>query len=73
MPGKIGRALLESYSRGEVTRREIGERIGEPVGFGALLMQLHEQRLPLPRVPSDPQSPGVQLVKWLVQKANRAG
>ena len=73
MSKKIETALLESYSRGEITRREIAEQTGEPVGFGALLAQLHEHRLPLPRVPSDPQSPGVRLVKQLAQKSPRAG
>jgi hypothetical protein len=54
MPIVIESTLLESYSRGEITRHEIQDRIGEPVSFGALLGQLHQHGLPLPRVPSDP-------------------
>jgi hypothetical protein len=73
MASKIDTALLERYSRGEITRREIAEQIGASVSFGALLGQLHEHQLPLPRVPSDPESPGVQLVKRLAQRAPRAG
>jgi len=71
MPETIDRGLLEAYSRGEITRREIEERTGEIVGFGALLMQLHAHRLPLPRIPSDPQSPGVQLIKRLAERGAR--
>lgn len=41
MPGKIARALLEAYSRGEITRREIKDQTGQAFSFGALLMQLH--------------------------------
>jgi hypothetical protein len=70
----IERAMLESYSRGEITRREIEERTGHDISFGALLGQLHESGLPLPRVPSDPQSPGVRLIKQLAERAApRAG
>ena len=61
--------LLKAYSRGEITRREIGDRIGEPVTFGQLLMQLHAKGLPLPRFPSDPASPGVELVRKLAEQA----
>ena len=69
MTVSIDRTLLESYSRGEMTRREIGERTGAEISFGFLLGQLHEHGLPLPRIPSDPQSPGVRLVKELVERA----
>ena len=71
MPGKIEKARLEAYSRGEMTRREIEDQTGEAVSFGELLMQLHEHHLPLPRIPSDPQSPGVQLIKRLAERAQR--
>ncbi len=71
MRGDIDTAVLEAYSRGEITRREIEEQSGQTVSFGALLMQLHEHHLPLPRFPTNPQSPGVQLIKRLAEKRSR--
>ena len=71
MPATIENSLLEAFSRGEMTRREIEERVGEAVGFGALLLQLHAHRLPLPRIPSDPHSPGVRLIRELTERAAR--
>jgi hypothetical protein len=66
--------LLEGFSRGSLTRREIQERIGRPLRFGELLAELHARKLPLPRVPADPASPGFRLVKQLVERAlARAG
>jgi len=73
MPAEIEISLLEAFSRGEITRKEIEEQTGEAVGFGELLGQLHAHRLPLPRFPTDPQSPGVQLIKRLAERALRAG
>jgi hypothetical protein len=69
----ISRDLLETYSRGEITRREIAEQTGEALSFGTLLSQLHEHGLPLPRFPSDPQSPGVQLIQRLTERAAARG
>jgi hypothetical protein len=66
-PGQI--EALEAYSRGEISRREVGDRLGAPIAFGDLLMKLHEHRLPLPRFPSDRNSPGVQLIKRLASRA----
>jgi len=37
-----------SLQPGEITRREIEDRTGEVIGFGALLMALHAHHLPLP-------------------------
>ena len=71
MSGTIDLALLQAYSRGEITRREIMERTGQPLSFGTLLMPLHEHKLPLPRIPSDRQSSGVQLIRQLVETAPR--
>ena len=64
-------ALLQSYSRGEITRREIENRTGQDLGFGALLGLLHEHGLPLPRIRSEPESPGVQLIAELARRAAR--
>jgi hypothetical protein len=72
-PPDIPIDLLRAYSRGEITRREIGARLGEEVGFGPLLAQLHAHDLPLPRIPSDPGSAGVQLVRRLAERNRRAG
>jgi hypothetical protein len=69
----IDRALLEAYSRGEITRREIQDRIGEAVSFGVLLGELHQNGLPLPRVPSDPDSPGRRLLRDLLLRAQPHG
>jgi len=65
----IDKELLESYSRGEITRREIAEKTGEPISFGFLLGQLHQHGMPLPRLPSDPRSPGVLLIRQLAERA----
>ncbi len=68
MSTAIDRHLLEAYSRGELTRNEIQDRIGRPLSFGQLLLHLHRQGLPLPRIPGNPQSEGVQLIKRLVER-----
>jgi len=73
MAGEIDVSLLEAHSRGEVTRREIAERIGREVRFGELLGQLHAHGLKLPRVASDPRSPGVELIRRLAERGQRAG
>lgn len=58
----VPRELVEAWSRAEITRREIGERLGREVRFGELLAAIHELGLPLPRVESDPNSPGRRLL-----------
>jgi hypothetical protein len=73
MESAIETSLLEAYSRAEITRREIEERTGQVVSFGALLRSLHDHGLPLPRFPTDPQSPGVLLIKRLAEQATHAG
>jgi hypothetical protein len=45
---KIDRSLLEAYSRAEISRREISDRLDAEVGFGDLLAALHAEGLPLP-------------------------
>ena len=61
--------IIKAYSLGEITRQEVGDRLGEPIDFGELLMKLHEHRLPLPRFPSDRNSEGVQLIKRMARRA----
>lgn len=71
---KIPPDLLRAYSKGQLTRRELAERIGEPLTFGQVLQELQETGLPLPRIPSDPRSAGVQVVRELtIQAMKRAG
>ncbi len=70
---EIEMPLLEAYSRGEMTRREIEAHTGSAVSFGLLLSQLHSHDLPLPRFPSDPHSPGFELVRRLAERAPRDG
>ncbi len=69
----LSRDLVEAWSRGEITRREIADRLDMQVGFGALLLAVHEHRLTLPRVPADPQSPGVRLVRALAERVAGGG
>jgi hypothetical protein len=68
METDIERHLLEAYSRGELTRHEIEDRIGVPLSFGELLLGLHRHGLPLPRIPSEPRSDGVRLIRQLVER-----
>lgn len=65
----IDRALLEAFSRGEITRRELSERCDMIVGFGDLLAQLHEHQLPLPRIGADKDMRGAQLIRQLTERA----
>ncbi len=71
MDMQIDRSLLEAYSRGEISRRDISERMNAEVRFGDLLAALHAAALPLPRFPCDRNSPGVQLIKRLAERAAR--
>jgi hypothetical protein len=66
---KIDRCLLEAYSRAEISRREIGERM--EVEVSDLLAALHAEGLPLPRFPPNPDSPRVKLIKRLAERAAR--
>jgi hypothetical protein len=68
MDVKIDRSLLEAYSRAEISRRDISERMDAEVGFGDLLAALHAVGLPLPRFPAHPDSPGVKLIKRLAER-----
>lgn len=63
--------ILKEYSDAKISRIEVGRRLGEPIGFGDLLMKLHDHRLPLPRFPRDPASPAVDLVRRLCEQAKR--
>jgi hypothetical protein len=71
MDKKIDRSLLEAYSCGEISRRDISNKMDVEVRFGDLFMALCEVDLPLPRFPCDRSSPGVQLIKRLAERAAR--
>lgn len=55
MEKKIPTPLLEAFSFGRITRKDIEEETGQIVRFGQLLDQLHAQSLPLPRFPANPE------------------
>lgn len=63
----IPREHLEAYSAGRLTRRELEGIVAHPVGFGALLSQLRDQDLTLPRIPADPAN-----VRFLVDLLSRS-
>jgi hypothetical protein len=67
------RSVFQAYSRAEISRAEVARRIGREISFGELLLELHSQKLPLPRYPSDPDSPGVRLIRDLASRGQRAG
>ena len=73
MDTKIDPSLLQAYSRGEISRRDIGDRLGTEISFCELLGALHAHRLPLPRFPAHPDSVGVKLIRRLAERAARAG
>ena len=73
MNTEIDRSLLEAFSRGEISRREISSRMQSEISFGDLLGALHAHNLPLPRFPTDPDSLGVKLIKRLAERAPRGG
>ncbi len=66
------RALFESYSRGEMTRTELERRLGRDLDFADALLKLRAYGLPLPHPPSDPNSPGVQLIRRLASRDTRS-
>jgi hypothetical protein len=67
-------AILRAYSEARVTRADVAAVFGQPISFGELLMLLGEQDLPLPRFPTDPDSPGrVLLRRLLAQQSDPRG
>jgi hypothetical protein len=73
MDAKIDPSLLQAYSRGEISRRDIGDRLNREISFGELLGALHAHKLPLPRFPAHPDSIGVKLIRQLGERAPRVG
>ncbi len=63
---------LQRFSAGEISRRELGNLLGEPISFGDMLIQLHEHNLPLPQYGRPYNPTGVELIrKWA--ERNRDG
>ena len=60
--------LFEAYSRGELSRAELGRRMGREQSFGELVLELRRRKLNLPRFQVDPTSPGSQIVRQLAAR-----
>lgn len=67
------RQVVEAYSHGDISRAELGRRVGQEVDFTDALLMLRRYHLPLPHRPSDPQSPGVELIRQLASRHVRHG
>jgi hypothetical protein len=68
----IQKSPLERFSAGEISRRELGNLLGQPISFGDMLMQLHAEKLPLPQYGRTYNPNGVELIrKWA--ERNRDG
>ena len=63
------RAIVGAFSRGEISRPEAGRRLGRDLDFADMLVLLRKHRLPLPRPPVDPNSPGVRLIQEAAERA----
>jgi hypothetical protein len=59
---------LERYSAGEITRRQLGELLGEPVSFGETLMMLHAHNLPLPRYGRPFNAKGIEALRLALRQ-----
>jgi hypothetical protein len=64
-------ALLAAFSRGEISRPEVARRLGRDIDFAEMLLLLRAHGLKLPRPASDPDSPGVKLIRALAEAAPR--
>jgi hypothetical protein len=56
---------LQRFSAGEITRRELGHLLGEPISFGDMLMKLHENNLPLPQYGKPYNAEAIEIVRQL--------
>lgn len=62
----IDRPMMEAYSRGELDREEIADRLDRNVSVADLILTLHAANLPLPHYPSSlPQKDQDWLFRWL--------
>ena len=63
---------LEQFSAGEISRRQLGNLLGQPISFGDMLVQLHDHHLPLPQYGRTCNPAGVELIKSWAER-NRDG
>lgn len=70
-PDNTEAALLAAFSRGELSRPEVARRLGREIDFAEMLLLLRAHGLKLPRPASDPNSPGVLLIRALAEAAAR--
>jgi hypothetical protein len=62
---------IAHYGAGEITRRELGNLLGEPISFGETLMRLHEHELPLrlPRYGKPFNAKGIEALRVALRQA----
>ncbi len=67
--GFVPSVLVEAWSRGDVTRRGVGEALGRYVGFGELSGAVRELGLPLPQRKGEPNPFAVRLIADAAERA----
>jgi hypothetical protein len=65
----IQQSPLERFSAGEITRRQLGHLLDEPISFGETLMKLHEHNLPLPRYGRPFNAKGIEALRMALRQA----
>lgn len=63
---------LERFSAGEITRRQLGDLLGQPVSFGETLMMLRQQNLPLPRYGRSFNAQGIEALRLALREVKAA-
>lgn len=64
-------AILERYSAGEITRKELERALGRDTDFADALRLLHKHELKLPRRRLYPQGPAVDVLRQQLRRAAR--
>ncbi len=59
--------LFETFSRGEISRKELARRAAREITFGELIAKLRHYELTFPKYPSNAKA--VALIKTLAQQA----
>jgi hypothetical protein len=59
------RAIVELFSRGEISRAEASRRLGEDISFSDMLRKLWKYGFHLPRYKTDFNSLGIRLIQDL--------
>ncbi|MBF0344302.1 MAG: hypothetical protein HQL06_08735 [Nitrospirae bacterium] len=63
--------IIEAYSKGILSRREIERSLGYEVDFATVLQMLRRYHLPLPHHHDNQQSVGIQLISQLASRHTR--